>query len=73
MESDNKTERMHRKPTDNACDRHLRIRNILNIIFMLGAVAGMLTYFYYGHFLGAVIIIVSMIFKVAECCIRFIR
>lgn len=64
---------MHRKPTDNAGDRHLRIRNILNIIFMLGAVAGMLTYFYYGHFLGAVIIIVSMVFKVAECCIRFIR
>lgn len=53
--------------------RFLRLRNWLNLIFMIGAVAGMLTYVFAGQTLGTVIIICAMLFKVVECCLRFIR
>lgn len=62
----------HRRP-DVETDRHFKLRNILNIIFMIGAVVGMLVYFCSNHTIGTIIIMSAMIFKVAECCLRFIR
>lgn len=53
--------------------RFLRLRNWLNIIFMLGAIVGMLTYTFAGQFIGTIIIICAMLFKVVECCLRFMR
>lgn len=53
--------------------RFLRLRNWLNIIFMLGAIVGMLTYTFVGQLIGTIIIICAMLFKVVECCLRFMR
>lgn len=53
--------------------RFLRLRNWLNIIFMLGAIVGMLTYTFAGQLIGTIIIICAMLFKVVECCLRFMR
>lgn len=53
--------------------RFLRLRNWLNIIFMLGAIIGMLTYTFAGQLIGTIIIICAMLFKVVECCLRFMR
>ena len=49
------------------------LRQILNILFMLGAVIGVIVYFYYGRDLGTIIILVSMAFKLAECVFRLIK
>ena len=62
----------HRRP-DEEKDKHFKLRNILNIVFMIGAVVGMLVYFFSAQTIGTVIILTAMLFKVAECCLRFIR
>lgn len=49
------------------------VRNILNIIFMVGAVVGVLVLYFHDKSMGTVIILVSMVFKMAECCFRLIR
>lgn len=54
-------------------DRFFKIRNILNIIFIIGAVAGILLYLYYSKTIGTIIILMAMIFKIIECILRFIR
>ncbi|MCI7309378.1 MAG: hypothetical protein MR536_00780 [Prevotella sp.] len=54
-------------------DRFFKIRNILNIIFILGAVIGVLLYVYSSQTVGTIIILISMVFKIIECILRFIR
>ena len=49
------------------------LRNVLNIIFMLGALAGVLVYFYGDQDAGTVVILVSMLFKIVECVFRFMK
>ena len=74
-EQDNKSTsipRRHRGETQPQ-KRFLRLRNWLNIIFMLGAIIGMLTYTFAGQLIGTIIIICAMLFKVVECCLRFMR
>lgn len=51
-------------------DRFFMIRNILNIIFMIGAVVGVLVLYFHDKTIGTVIILVSMVFKMVECCFR---
>ncbi len=48
------------------------IRNILNTIFLIGAIAGVLLYYFYSQTIGTYVILGSMIFKMAECCFRFL-
>lgn len=63
--------RHHRRgPAD---DKYFKIRNILNIIFMLGAIVGMGVFYFHDRTLGTIIILTAMAFKIAECCFRFIR
>lgn len=54
-------------------DRFFKIRNILNIIFILGAVIGVLLYVYSSQTVGTIVILISMVFKIIECILRFIR
>ena len=54
-------------------DKYFVIRNILNIIFILGAIAGMAVFYFHDQTLGTIIILTAMAFKIAECCFRFIR
>lgn len=58
---------------DKEPDRFLGIRNILNIIFMLGAVIGLIFYFFIHQTTGTIAILTAMVFKVVECILRFIR
>lgn len=57
----------------NRGDRYIVLRNILNIIFMLGALVGMTVYFKLDHQAGTIVILSSMLFKIVECVFRFIK
>ena len=59
----------HKKP-DN---KMLKIRNALNILFILGAIAGVLYYYFEDHNTGIIIILCSMSFKFIETTIRILR
>ncbi|MBR5038286.1 MAG: hypothetical protein IKX65_06150 [Prevotella sp.] len=54
-------------------DRFLMLRQVLNIIFMLGAVVGVLLYFYQNKTMGTVVIVVAMVFKMVECVLRLLK
>ena len=52
-----------------------KIRNILNIIFMIGAVVGVILFLSKNeerHNLGLYIILIAMFFKIAESSMRMI-
>lgn len=50
-----------------------RIRNWLNIIFMITAVAGVIYYLTKDRFVGTYIILFAMCFKIAESSLRMIK
>ncbi len=50
-----------------------RIRQILNIIFMLCALVGIIIYFASDKFIGTIVILIGMAFKMMEYIIRFMR
>lgn len=55
-------------------DQFRNTRQWLNIIFMVGAVVGVLFYLLHTpQTLGIIIILVSMVFKIIECALRFIK
>lgn len=54
-------------------DKFFKIRNILNIVFMIVAVAGLVVYYTLDHTAGIVTILTSIVFKLAECCLRLFR
>ena len=58
---------------DEKQDKYLMLRQILNIIFMLGAVAGVLLYFYQNKTIGTIVIVVAMFFKMVECVFRLLK
>lgn len=63
--------RLHRRKE---VDRFLNIRQWLNIIFMIGAIIGVATYFLSDETtVGTIIILIAMVFKIIECILRFIR
>ncbi|MBQ3700871.1 MAG: hypothetical protein II886_13365 [Prevotella sp.] len=49
------------------------IRNWLNIIFMLGAIVGLVFYFNHQKETGIYIILVSMVIKFAEAALRMFK
>lgn len=49
------------------------IRNILNLIFMLMAIAGMAYYFFGDKYVGTIIILVAMAFKMVESSMRMLK
>lgn len=59
-----------RRPED---DKFFKIRNVLNIIFIIGAIAGMAIFYFHDRTMGTIVILTAMAFKIAECCFRFIR
>ena len=62
--------RHHRRPED---DKFFKIRNVLNIIFMIGAVVGVVVFCFKDQTMGTIVILTAMAFKIAECCFRLIR
>ncbi len=64
----------HRRKRMREDDRFFGVRNVLNIIFMIGAVVGVVFYLTDSDSnAGIIIIMASMAFKVIECCLRFIH
>lgn len=61
----------HRRDASN--DKYFKIRNVLNIIFMIGAIVGMVIFYFHDRTMGTIIILTAMAFKIAECSFRFIR
>ncbi len=53
--------------------RRLLLRNILNTVFMIGAVVGVVIYFKHDEYLGTVVILVAMMIKMSECVFRFMK
>jgi len=55
-------------------DHFRSTRQWLNIIFMLGAIVGVLLYlFHTPQTVGIIVILVSMVFKIIECALRFMK
>ncbi|MCD8292100.1 MAG: hypothetical protein LUC91_11460 [Prevotella sp.] len=53
--------------------RFLLLRNILNTVFILGAIVGVLLYVYKNEQVGTIVILGSMMFKIVECVFRFMK
>ena len=62
--------RKHHKPKN---PRFIRLRNLLNVVFMIGSIVGLIFYFSTSSTVGTIIILVSMVFKFIEAALRMIR
>lgn len=60
----------HRQQSEN---KHLRLRNTLNILFMVIMIAGIICWWKVDENLGYKILIVSIPFKLAESVIRMLK
>lgn len=60
--------RLLREPKER--DKYFKLRNILNIIFMMGAIVGCLIFYYSDHLTGTIVIMGAMVFKFVECALR---
>jgi hypothetical protein len=65
--------RRHRGEDETPKDNFLRLRNWLNIIFMIGAVVGVLLYLFGDQTVGTIVVLVAMVFKMVESAIRFLH
>lgn len=63
--------RNHRHPREHT--RIDYIRQWLNIIFMLGAVVGVIFYFLSDSNTGVIILLTAIVFKFVECVLRVIN
>lgn len=60
----------HHKNDDKNDDKFLKIRQVLNIIFIVGAIVGVGTYYWYDSDTGIYIVLGAMVFKFIEVSIR---
>lgn len=61
-----------RRETKNK-DMIFKLRNILNIIFIIGGVVGMIYYFFVDELIGTYIVLGAMAFKFTEATIRLLK
>lgn len=65
---------IHRQRGDNQReDRFATLRQVLNLLFMIGAVAGLAVYFTSSTQTGTYIILFSMVLKIVECVLRLLK
>lgn len=68
---------VHKRGEENEAPRNKTvfiIRQVLNIIFMIGAVIGAALYWFQPEqTLGILVVMTAMFFKMAECVLRFRR
>lgn len=66
--------RHHTKPSlYSGGDKFMMIRQVLNLIFMIGAIIGVIIFLTGNRTVGTIVILISMVFKIIECVLRFIR
>ena len=73
MDNDNTQIPRGRRGDETPRDGRIRLRNALNIIFMVGAVAGVAVYTLSDRDTGVVIVLAAMVFKIAEAALRLLR
>lgn len=66
-------QRRRRHEDEKPADKFLKLRNWLNIIFMVGAIVGVLIYFFNDQTVGTIVVLAAMVFKIVESALRFIR
>lgn len=68
-------QRRHRgEEEENKGGQFKQTRQWLNIIFMVGAIVGVLLYLLHTpQTLGIIVILAAMVFKIIECGLRFIK
>lgn len=71
MDNENNIRHHHKLSEEQNKDALFKIRNILNAIFMVVAIAGVVTYCTASHDKGIIVVLAAMVFKIAECCLRF--
>lgn len=54
-------------------DSNIMLRQWLNIIFMIGAIIGVVIYLFGSQSTGIYIILGAMVFKIIECALRMFR
>lgn len=70
---DNRNDCEHTKHGRPEFDRYASLRNVLNFLFMIGALTGVGLYYFKNPDTGIIVILVSMLFKIVECVFRFIK
>ena len=71
---DNPTEnKVFKNRREKVNDKYIVLRNILNIIFMVVALIGVVVYFFGNQNTGTIIILIAMAFKIVECVFRFMK
>lgn len=73
MEQEENFQPRHRHTREQANRKLLKLRNVLNLIFMLGAVVGVCIYLFSNETTGIYIILGAMSFKIVECTLRFLN
>ncbi len=74
MDNDNsRLQRRRRREQDAPRDAFFKLRNWLNIIFMVGAVVGVLLYFFHDQTVGTIVVLGAMVFKIVESALRFLH
>lgn len=62
--------RHHTRPEPDR-DKFFMLRQIFNVIFIIGAIVGCFFYIKVNEMMGGILIIIAMAFKMAECVLRF--
>ena len=65
--------RHHRLADDNYGSKTQRLRNILNLLFIVGCIAGIICFFYVGRTTSYYILIAASIFKFIELTLRIMK
>ena len=64
----------HRRGDENEGEeKFVMLRQVLNLLFIVGAIVGVAVYFYHSRQQGTAIILGSMVFKFAECVFRLMK
>lgn len=63
----------HQRREPKERDKYFKLRNVLNIIFMIGAIVGLIVYFYYSQQLSIYILIGASVFKFIELALRILK
>lgn len=71
MTPENESIQHRRRGNRDESEWRFKVRNILNIIFLVGAIAGIAVYFFADETAGLITILAAMVFKMVECCLRF--
>lgn len=73
MTEENNIPTLHRGEEEPQHDRWFKLRNTLNIIFMLLTVAGVCIYYFSSSTTGSYVLLIAIVIKIVECCFRFSR